>query len=83
MGQDNESIVMTAEIRNVLIGLTPEAISVVDAISTAEGVRYSRGATIELLLWGNPVVSRQAKALGIIQPTRGADGRGKHWKEKR
>ena len=71
------------EIRNVLIGLSPEAIAVVDAISTAEGVRYSRGAMIELLLWGNPVVSRQAKALGIAQPERDADGRGKHWKGKR
>ena len=71
------------EIRNVLIGLSRESIAVVDAISTAEGVRYSRGAMIELLLWGNPVVSRQAKALGLSQPIRDADGRGKHWKGKR
>jgi len=71
------------EIRNVLIGLSPEAIQVVDSIASAEGVRYSRGAMIELLLWGNPVVSRQAKALGLSQPTRDADGRGKHWKGKR
>ena len=71
------------EIRNVLIGMTPEAIQVVDAISTADGVKYSRGAMIEALLWGNPVVSRQAKMLGISQPIRGADGRGKHWKGKR
>ena len=71
------------EIRNVLVGLSPAAIAVVDAISTAEGVRYSRGAMIELLLWGNPVVSRQAKALGISQPERDSDGRGKHWGTKR
>jgi len=71
------------EIRNVLVGLSPAAIAVVDAISKAEGVRYSRGAMIELLLWGNPVVSRQAKALGLSQPERDADGRGKHWGTKR